>query len=105
MGTTKRWLAIIDRVPNVLKLIDAAHSSEVAAGRGAVSGPPERESLRRRAARSEIRLGPHSRACRNLDVTVHQGCFAFPQLHRRARDHQVEDVRHPPGQTYCTSLR
>lgn len=45
--------------------------------------------------RSEIRLGPHS-SRPELDVAVHQGCFAFPQLHRRSRDHQVEDVRHPP---------
>lgn len=34
-GTTKRWLAIIDRVRSVLKLFDAAHSSEAAPGRGA----------------------------------------------------------------------
>lgn len=31
--------------------------------------------------RSEIRLGPHS-SLSEFDVAVHQGCFAFPRLHR-----------------------
>lgn len=54
--TTKRWLATMDG-GDVLKFIEAAHPCGAAAGRGAVSGPHERESLCCGGALPGARLG------------------------------------------------